>query len=79
MSTGSGAGASTIATTLRSTDSSSRSLENVSSGTVPRVDAILASSSAASLYYRAMWLSSRPWNMSSSLRTSLLQASIFGF
>jgi len=33
----------------KSTDGSCRSLENASGGTVPRVNAILASSSAASL------------------------------
>jgi hypothetical protein len=50
MSMGLGADASTPAPALRLTDGSSRSLENTSGGTVPRVDAILASSSAASLY-----------------------------
>jgi len=71
VSVGSGADISMLAPVSRSTDGSSRSLKNASGGTVPRVDAILASSSAASLYHRAMWLSSRPWNLSSSLCTSL--------
>ena len=51
---GSGAKASTLAPALRLTDGSSRSLENASSGTVPQVDVILASSLVASLYRRAM-------------------------
>jgi hypothetical protein len=33
-------------------------------------EAILASSSAVSLYHRAMWLSSSPYNLSSKRRTS---------
>ena len=48
-----------------------RSLENMYGRIVPQVDAILASSSAASLYCLATWLSSRPCNLSSSLHTSL--------
>jgi len=40
---------STSAPETKSMDGSWRSLENASGGTVPRVDAILASSSAASL------------------------------
>jgi len=51
---GSAVEVSMLALEPRSTDGSSKSFENVSSGTVPRVDAILASSLAASLYRRAM-------------------------
>jgi hypothetical protein len=36
------------------------SLEKTSGGTVIRLEAILASSSAVSLYHRAIWLSSSP-------------------
>ena len=39
-------------------------------GTVVRPEAILASSSAVSLYHRATWLSSSPYNLSSRRRTS---------
>ena len=52
-SVGSGVGVSALTPVPRSTDGSCRSFENVSSGIAPRVDAILASSSAASLYRRA--------------------------
>jgi hypothetical protein len=41
------------------------SLEKTSGGTVVCLEAILASSSAVSLYRRAMWLSSSPYNLSS--------------
>ena len=41
-------------------------------------DTIFASSSAASLYFHAMWLSSRPSNLSSRRRTNLQYASILG-
>ena len=43
-----------------------------------RSDAILASASAASLYFLNMWLSSRPSNFSSRRRTALQYASILG-
>ena len=43
-----------------------------------RTDAILASSSASSLYLCGTWLSSRPSNLSSRRRTALQYASIFG-
>ena len=47
-------------------------------GMVVCPDAILASSSASSLYLRGTWLSSRPSNLSSRWRTALQYASIFG-
>ena len=47
-------------------------------GTVARSDAILASASAASLYFLNTWLSSRPSNFSSRRRTALQYASILG-
>src|SRR6185312_522669 len=47
-------------------------------GTVVHPDAILASSSASSLYLHGTWLSSSPSNLSSRRRTTLQYASIFG-
>ena len=49
---GLGAEVSMLAPMHRLTDGSRRSLENSSGGTIPQVDAILASSSAASSYRR---------------------------
>ena len=47
-------------------------------GMVVRPDAILANSSASSLYLHGTWLSSKPSNLSSRWRTALHYASIFG-
>jgi hypothetical protein len=51
----SGSGVSSVLT-----EGCCRSREKTSGGTVVRPEAILASSSAVSLYHRAMWLSSSP-------------------
>ena len=55
-----------------------RSLAKMFGGTGARANAIFASSSASSLNLHAMWLSSRPSNLSSRRRTSSLYASILG-
>ena len=74
---GSSADGAVLAPEPKLIEGSRRSLENMSSEIVPRVDAILATSSTSSLYHMAMWLSSRPRNLSSSLHTLLQYASIF--
>jgi hypothetical protein len=58
VSSGSGASSSL-------TDGRCMFLQKMFGGTVVRPDAILASSSAVSLYRRAIWLSSSPWNLTS--------------
>ena len=63
---------------LKSTEGLAMSRAKMFWGTVVRLDAILANSSASSLYLRGTWLSSRPSNLSLRRRTALHYASIFG-
>ena len=63
---------------LRSMKGLAMSRAKMFGGTVVCPDAILANSSASSLYLRGTWLSYRSTNLSSRRRTALQYASIFG-
>src|SRR6185312_13559797 len=63
---------------FKSTEGLAMSRAKIFGGTVVRPDAILANSSASSLYLRGTWLSSRPSNLSLRRCTALQYASIFG-